>query len=275
MRQCFRQDPQYYLPILHAGNDGAFLGGSIPASCSESMAVTSLTSSNTPSSFSNYAYSSTDQNKLNAMIAAPGRLTKLIAFKLKTGLIIISISAQLSCGIQSRLSAVKFELGIAVATGTAVSSCEITTSTQRSKNSGASLVAGSDTRPDLVVEHIPKQASPCASSFVTASAIEPSRPIPCGCAVRYLTVGQDIWSTYLNGGYQSLSGTSMATPFVTGAFAECFLAGYCKLGAAARTTNYPVVTGAAAQCGTSGLCGPSWGTSNYYGYLLNTRSWRV
>eukprot|EP00878_Enallax_costatus_P022633 GHUV01024027.1.p1 GENE.GHUV01024027.1~~GHUV01024027.1.p1 ORF type:complete len:221 (+),score=15.15 GHUV01024027.1:528-1190(+) len=149
--------------VAAAGNDGAYLGGSIPGSCPEAMTVTSMTSSDTPSSFSNYAYSSTDPSKLNSIIAAPG---------------------------------------------------------------------------------------------------------------------SSIWSTYLNGGYQNLSGTSMATPFVTGAFAECFLAGYCKLGASpgqfsARTNNYPVVVGAAAKCGGSGSCGPSWGSSNYYGYLLNTRSWRV
>lgn len=69
-----------------------------------------------------------------------------------------------------------------------------------------------------------------------------------------------------------------ATPFVTGAAAECFLTGNCKLSSQpgvtyAQTTNYPVMlaAAAAAPC-NNGKCGPTWGAGNaYYGYYINTR----
>eukprot|EP00878_Enallax_costatus_P039921 GHUV01045860.1.p1 GENE.GHUV01045860.1~~GHUV01045860.1.p1 ORF type:complete len:220 (+),score=38.55 GHUV01045860.1:585-1244(+) len=90
--------------------------------------------------------------------------------------------------------------------------------------------------------------------------------------------GSNIYSTYKDGGYETLSGTSMATPFVTGSAAACFLSGNCKLSAQpgvtpSQTANYPVMLAAAAgaPC-NNGKCGPSWGASNaYYGYYVNTR----
>eukprot|EP00775_Hariotina_reticulata_P006867 gene6867-7083_t len=91
--------------------------------------------------------------------------------------------------------------------------------------------------------------------------------------------GSSIYSTY-PGGYQTLSGTSMATPHVAGAFAKCALAGACQLsssgGISAATTNYPKIFAAAnaIPCGSSNSrCAPSWGSANYFGPMLNVRQW--
>lgn len=74
-----------------------------------------------------------------------------------------------------------------------------------------------------------------------------------------------------------MSGTSMATPFVTGAFARCALSGACRVSTSAgatpaASTNYPVMLAAARSmpC-VAGYCGPNWSSSNNYGYMLNVR----
>jgi hypothetical protein len=93
----------------------------------------------------------------------------------------------------------------------------------------------------------------------------------------FTLAGSEITSTYIGGGYESMSGTSMATPFVTGAFARCALTDACRISSSpgatpAASSNYPVVMSAARSnpC-VSGFCGPSWSTSNNYGFMLNVR----
>lgn len=97
--------------------------------------------------------------------------------------------------------------------------------------------------------------------------------------------GQDILSTYptyLPGGpYTVLSGTSQATPYVSGGFVLCLLTGRCKRGDvegqwAAAAVNFPVLQALAKQnpCGRfQGGCGPDWAVPGaYYGFMLNVSS---
>ncbi len=62
------------MPVLlcGAGNSGVYYGTTIPAQCADAMAVTALTSSSSPASFSNYAYGSSPQTMRDRTIAAPG-----------------------------------------------------------------------------------------------------------------------------------------------------------------------------------------------------------
>jgi hypothetical protein len=70
-----------------------------------------------------------------------------------------------------------------------------------------------------------------------------------------------------------------AAPFVTGGFALCHLSGACKLSNSpgitpAAAASYPLLLGAAKSvpCGSQGRCGPSWGSSSSFGYMLNPRT---
>lgn len=87
--------------------------------------------------------------------------------------------------------------------------------------------------------------------------------------------GSSIYSTFNNGGYMTLSGTSMATPHTSGAVAACFLAGECKLGASSTTGVIPKIQGAAkgTTCANAKKCGPNWGSESYYGYAITVRNW--
>ena len=51
-----------------------------------------------------------------------------------------------------------------------------------------------------------------------------------GRAAEICAAGKDIYSTYLNGGYATLSGTSMACPIITGAVAILQAKGYARYG---------------------------------------------
>jgi subtilisin len=85
--------------------------------------------------------------------------------------------------------------------------------------------------------------------------------------------GVCIRSTWKNGGYRRISGTSMATPHVTGMAALCIAAGGCagltpaqivqrlRTDAAARPTSYGFVGDPSRP-----IAGPA-GTTRYYGYL--------
>lgn len=87
--------------------------------------------------------------------------------------------------------------------------------------------------------------------------------------------GSSIYSTFNNGGYMTLSGTSMATPHTAGAVAACFLAGDCKLGSLSTSAVIPKIANAAkgSKCRSSAKCGPNWGTSNYYGHAITVSGW--
>lgn len=87
--------------------------------------------------------------------------------------------------------------------------------------------------------------------------------------------GSSIFSTFNNGGYVTLSGTSMATPHTAGAVAACFLSGECKLGSLSTTGVIPKVQAAAKAtgCSNSQKCGPNWGSSSFYGNCISVRGW--
>jgi hypothetical protein len=59
---------------VSAGNAGTNFAGTIPALCPDAMTVSSLTQSGAPSSFSNFASSSS--SKSSSLIAAPGEARK-------------------------------------------------------------------------------------------------------------------------------------------------------------------------------------------------------
>jgi hypothetical protein len=100
--------------------------------------------------------------------------------------------------------------------------------------------------------------------------------------------GQDILSTYPTylpqGPYTLLSGTSQATPFVSGGFILCLLTGNCKRSdtageVAAASVNFSLIQALAKEnpCGKfQGGCGPDWSVPDaYYGYMLNISSFRA
>jgi hypothetical protein len=61
------------LSCVITGNDnGKYLGYNMPSACPNAIAVTSMTSSDTPSSFSNLAYTNSPPAVKAKTIAAPG-----------------------------------------------------------------------------------------------------------------------------------------------------------------------------------------------------------
>jgi subtilisin family serine protease len=82
--------------------------------------------------------------------------------------------------------------------------------------------------------------------------------------------GVCIYSTWKNGGYRALSGTSMAAPHVAGAVARCIDAGPCA-GLAPAQIIEKMRAGAAARAAESGYFGDpnSPLDGRYYGYLVD------
>jgi subtilisin family serine protease len=77
--------------------------------------------------------------------------------------------------------------------------------------------------------------------------------------------GVCILSTWTGGGYNTISGTSMATPHVSGAVVRCIAAGACT---GASSTIISKVRADAQSLGSSFTNSPTSSTGRYYGYLV-------
>jgi subtilisin family serine protease len=80
--------------------------------------------------------------------------------------------------------------------------------------------------------------------------------------------GKCILSTWMGGGYNTISGTSMATPHVTGAVALCIATGACT--GTPSQIMAKIRSDAAAQPAAYGFAGDPYSPigTRYYGYLL-------
>jgi subtilisin len=102
------------------------------------------------------------------------------------------------------------------------------------------------------------------SNFTTAGSTDAGHTIA--------APGVCILSTWKGGGYNTISGTSMATPHVTGAAARCMAAGHCT--GSPSTIITTLRSDAQARAAGYGFTGDpahpiaSGGQTLYYGYLL-------
>lgn len=93
-----------------------------------------------------------------------------------------------------------------------------------------------------------------------------------GAPVDLAAPGVCIYSTYLNDGYATLSGTSMATPFVTGAVARLIAQGYPKPAnrAQVQALKEALISGGLTQAGACGFTGDNDGLAEPLLFLNST-----
>ena len=133
-------------------------------------------------------------------------------------------------------------------------------------NAGCILVAAAGNESDRASRHYPANSSYCITVGATDKNGRPANFSNFGASVDVSAPGVSINSSYLNGEYKLMSGTSMATPFVAAACATDITIN----GKKSCSAEYAAITGSVSRFNTtssSSIYTYGTGIISYYGYL--------